>query len=542
MTELSREMSRQIGILADRSGNILSVIVGDHREIMIPDLSKLCVGRRGLRGIRCFHTHLKNEPLTHDDLTDLALLRLDLMGALGVSESGLPADLYLAHLLPPNPQGKVYEIHPPKGFYHVSMNFALFMTAIEAEFDHQQGWNQLGDMGERAILVSVATTNKISQEEMLDELSELARSAHISILGQVIQRPSAVHPKYLMGEGKLRELVVHALQKRADLLIFNQDLTPLQVKAIAEITEMKVIDRTQLILDIFAHRATTREGKVQVELAQLRYRLPRLAERSTALSRLTGGIGGRGPGETRLEVDRRRVRDKITRLERELQELGVRRIQQRQRRIVSNIPIFSIIGYTNAGKSSLLNTLTYSHVATQNLLFSTLDTSTRRLRFPRDREVLITDTVGFIQDIPQDLLGAFRSTLDELSDADLLIHLVDISHPQCEHQMATVDQLLRDLGLFEKPRLLVFNKIDRVAAPTVKAFCERYQALAVSALDQNTLSSLLTVFEEIAFSAAKEKTIQGTAHYDKLVSPTNAFSEKGFKTVSGIGRDNVEWV
>jgi GTP-binding protein HflX len=500
MTELSREIGRQVGVLIDRPGNILSVIVGDQREIVIPDLSAFRLGARGLRGVRCLHTHLKNEPLSRDDLTDLALLRLDLMGAVGVSASGLPADLFLAHLLPPNPLGKMYEVHPGRPFHQEGLDFGDWLRALEEEFDRDQRSAHPQERRERAILVSVGQKNRLDQEESLLELAELAKSAGIAVLGQVVQRPSAIHPRYLMGQGKLKELLISSLQRRADLLIFDQTLTPLQVKTIGEVAEMKVIDRTQLILDIFAQRAKTREGKVQVELAQLRYRLPRLAERSTALSRLTGGIGGRGPGETRLEIDRRRVRQRIARLEGELKRLGQQRGQLRRRRIESKIPILSIVGYTNAGKSSLLNTLTRSRVGTKDLLFSTLDTSTRRLRFPREREAIVTDTVGFIRDLPEDLLGAFRSTLDELSDAHFLIHVVDISHPQFERQIAAVDRILSDLGLSEKPRLLVFNKIDRVSPEEVKTLCERYDAVGVSAIQPETLGPFLDLLEEKVFS------------------------------------------
>ncbi|HEY5599489.1 MAG TPA: GTPase HflX, partial [Candidatus Manganitrophaceae bacterium] len=370
-----------------------------------------------------------------------------------------------------------------------------FLSALEAESDSGRRTLAVDQRKERAILISASNQPRIDQEESMEELAELVRSARLLPIDQVIQRPKALHPKYLLGQGKLKETIMKALQQQADLLIFNQNLTPLQVKAIGEVTDMKVLDRTQLILDIFAQRAHTREAKVQVELAQLRYRLPRLAERSTALSRLTGGIGGRGPGETRLEVDRRRTRDRIARLERELESLAEARDRRRVKRVDQRIPILSIVGYTNAGKSTLLNALTKSHVQTENLLFATLDTSTRRLRFPREREVIITDTVGFIQSLPPDLLGAFRSTLDELRDAHLLIHLVDISSPRMEQQMETVHQILRELDLGETPRLLVFNKKDKADPEMVKALCERYDAIAISALHPESLEPLLAAIE-----------------------------------------------
>jgi GTP-binding protein HflX len=334
----------------------------------------------------------------------------------------------------------------------------------------------------------------------MEELADLVQSDGIAVLETVIQRSQEIHPKYLLGSGKLKEVVIKALHRGADLLIFDQDLTPAQVRAIAEVTEMKVIDRTQVILDIFARRAHSREGKVQVELAQLRYLLPRLSGRSTALSRLGGGIGGRGPGETKLETDRRRVRDRIDHLERELVHIARHRDQRRARRARHWLPIISIVGYTNAGKSTLLNALTDSHVPAQDRPFETLDTSSRRLRFPRDREVIITDTVGFIRDLPKALIGAFRTTLEELRDADLLLHLVDASAKNPAAQMKAVEDILTELDLGQIPRLLVFNKCDRLREDEVEALCRRYGGLGLSALRPSTLAPLV---ERLAQAIAK---------------------------------------
>jgi GTP-binding protein HflX len=289
------------------------------------------------------------------------------------------------------------------------------------------------------------------------------------------------------------------------MLIFDQELTPAQIRSISAMTELKVIDRSQLILDIFARRARTLDGKVQVELAQLKYLLPRLTGHGVQMSRLMGGIGGRGPGETKLEIDRRRIRDRIASLERELKELSSGREQRRQRRAKAGIPIISIVGYTNAGKSTLLNALTKSEVFTEDLLFATLDTSTRRLRFPREREVIITDTVGFIRSLPASLLGAFKATLEELRDADLLLHVVDAANPRFEAQIEQVQAILEDLELGGKQQLLVFNKSDLLAnlkQKDILAFLKARQVartrggIMVSARDSTTLAPLMDELQQ----------------------------------------------
>jgi GTP-binding protein HflX len=314
-----------------------------------------------------------------------------------------------------------------------------------------------------------------------------------------------------MGEGKLKELIINAMNRGATLLIFDQDLSPSQIKAITEFTELKVIDRTQLILDIFARRAHSKDGKVQVELAQLKYLLPRLTGKGTAMSRLMGGIGGRGPGEMKLEVDRRRVREKINLLEKELKSLSEARRQRRHKRVQRGIPIVSIIGYTNAGKSTLLNSLTKSSVFVEDKMFATLDTSSRRLRFPREREVIITDTVGFIRNLPEDLMAAFKATLEELEDADLLLHIVDASNPRFEQHIESVGKILEELNLSKKPGILVFNKIDKLEKEEVKNLTLRHDSVAISALDTSTFQSLLTAIEERVFMPWRTPETEKTA-------------------------------
>jgi len=491
LTEQSTQIGRQIGLIINRAGEVLHVIVGDDREILIPDLSGYALGRSGLRGLRCVHTHLKQEPLSRDDLTDLELLRLDAMVAIGVGANGLPGCIEYAHLLPTRDQAQIERV-VVDDFYRLELNFTTFIQSLDTEMVRLSGETvDLEDGRERALLICVGHSSRREMEDSLAELKELARTANLQVVDQIMQRPRKMHPRYLVGEGKLREIVINALQQRVTLLVFDRDLTPNQVRAISEVTEVKVIDRTQLILDIFARRAQSRDGKVQVELAQLKYLLPRLSGKGTAMSRLMGGIGGRGPGETKLETDRRRTRDRIHRLEKQLDSLGRGRQQRRQKRVRAGIPIISIVGYTNAGKSTLLNALTQSEVLTEDLLFATLDTATRRLRFPLDREVIITDTVGFIRDLPPSLVGAFRATLEELEDADLLLHLVDLSNSRFEEQIAAVDKILASLDLGQRQLLLVFNKVDQLDKNEVAAYCRRFDAVAVSALDRKTFAPLL---------------------------------------------------
>lgn len=496
LTELAGEIGRQLGIIVNRQGFVVCAIVGDEKEIVIPVLSDYPLGRKRLRGARCIHTHLKNEPLSQDDLTDLALLRLDMMAAIGVLEDGLPGNIYTSHLLPLNPEGKTFETEPPVPFHRFDLNMGEFVNALEDEMGRAVV-RDIKDTRERAILVSVSTKgNREEQAESMEELKELARSADVVVLDAMIQRPKELNPKYLMGSGKLKELIINALQKEATIIIFDQELTATQMREIGEITELKVIDRAQLILDIFARRAHSRDGKVQVELAQLKYRFSRLTGKGTAMSRLAGGIGGRGPGETKLEVDRRRVQDKIAHLEKQLKNLSRGRLERRRSRRDSGVPIISIVGYTNAGKSTLLNALTKSETKVENLLFATLDTASRRLRFPRERDAVITDTVGFIRHLPEDLFKAFKATLEEMEDADLLIHLVDVSNPNFEKQMKIVEDVLSEIGLDTIERLLVFNKEDLADPVIVKNLCRRHNAISISAIHTGTLGKLLNALEK----------------------------------------------
>ncbi len=506
IAELSHETRRQIGVLIDRKGHIEYVMVGDNRRIELPDFKRIRVATGRFRGLRCVHTHLRGEDLTQDDLTDLALLRLDLMAAVDVDpETALPGLVRAAHLLP-MPAGdlqhvsseKAYAFLDPRIPSQLDLDFLGLINSLEEEMTRNRRVAHRAELRDRTILVSVATGPLSDAEESMAELSELATSAGVVVQDKIIQRRQAIDPRTVLGRGKLDELLIRALQLGADMLVFDRELAPAQVKSLSEATDLKIIDRSQLILDIFAQRAQSREGKIQVELAQLKYLLPRLITgQDSAFSRLAGGIGGRGPGETKLETDRRRVRDRINRLEKEIEAQRQRRQERRKERIRNGLPIVSIVGYTNAGKSTLLNTLTASDVRAEQRMFATLDPTSRRLRLPREQEVIINDTVGFIRDLPPDLLSAFRATLEEISESRLLIHLVDASNPRFAQQIESVERILSELQLAEIPTILALNKADLVEVDMMQAVFRQVtqkgarETVVISATDARSIEPLL---------------------------------------------------
>lgn len=497
LSQISHEIHRQIGLLINRNGKIAAVIVGDYQKIVIPDISEYRIAPGRLKGLRCIHTHLSNDPLTRDDLTNLALLRLDLIAAITVNDSGLPKQVHVGHILPGDTTQKPYQLLSPMEPHRTDIGCLELIKALESELS-QASFLVAADSGkERALLVSVYTASRKKAKDSMAELEELSKSSDIEVIGSVLQQRKKVDTRTLMGRGKLDELIISALGKAATLIIFDQELNPSQIRTITDRVEIKVIDRTQLILDIFAQRAITREGKLQVELAQLKYLLPRLVLKNTAMSRLTGGIGGRGPGETKLEINRRRVRDRITQLEKNLELVKKQRKQQKAKRNKKGLPIISIIGYTNAGKSTLLNTLTDSSVLAESRLFATLDPTSRRLKFPKDIEVIITDTVGFIENLPKELMVAFRATLEELESANILLHVVDISNPRHKDQTKSVENILIDLNLQNIPMIYILNKIDLVDGETVGKHAKRLNAVTISATNKNTLMPLIHQLESV---------------------------------------------
>ena len=497
LCSLSREIRRQIGILVNRRSKIVFVIVGDNKKIVIPNTDEYRAAPGRLKGLRCLHTHLSQEALTADDLTDLALLRLDLMAVILSNHDGLPQKVHLAHIMPKNSDQKAYQILPPLNPTNLDIDCLALIQALEDELARVRRGHQANADNERALLVSVSSETRKRAEESMAELRELALSSAIHVVGSVTQQRSKTDSRLLIGPGKLQDLAILALQEAATMIIFDQELNPSQIRSITDHIDIKIIDRTQLILDIFAQRAQTREGKLQVELAQLKYLLPRLVMKNTAMSRLTGGIGGRGPGETKLEINRRRARERIAHLEKALLAVRQQRRQQKSLRRKKGLPVISIIGYTNAGKSTLLNTLTKSNVVAESRLFATLDPSSRRLRFPRDFEVIITDTVGFIRDLPKDLMAAFRATLEELESADLLLHIIDISNPRFEEQIKSVEKILADLNLQNTATMRVLNKIDLVDSQTSIRLGRQLKGPAVSAKSKSTLMPLIEKMEKI---------------------------------------------
>ncbi|HTG34223.1 MAG TPA: GTPase HflX [Thermoanaerobaculia bacterium] len=495
LTETSRRLNRQVGVLLGRDGIIRNVIVGNAHSLTLPDIGRLRGGVGRFRGLRLVHTHLKGEPLTRDDLNDLALLRLDLVAAIEVLGDGLPGRIDLAHLAPLGPDGDGHDSEPferlqAPDVHQLSFDVEATMRALEDEFARVT--SAAGETQKERVLVIGITP----EDEHFEEMLELVRSAGVAVAGTVRQKRSQVHPRTVVGSGKLQDIVLEAMRSRATVAIFDIDLKPAQGRAFEDATGLKAIDRTQLILDVFAQRARSRDGKLQVELAQLKYSLPRLTEKDAGLSRLTGGIGGRGPGETVVEIGRRRIRDRIRALEKQVESLSRQRDLRRRRRREEGVPVLSIIGYTNAGKSTLLNAMTGSEVESADQLFMTLDPTSRRLRFPREGEVVITDTVGFIADLPPDLVAAFRATLEELADADLLLHVVDAADPRLEQKLESVERLLTELHLEEIPRLLVLNKTDLLEPYEADALARRFNGVAVSAARRRGLAELVQAAEE----------------------------------------------
>ncbi|MFN4196438.1 MAG: GTPase HflX [Caldimicrobium sp.] len=523
IAELSFSLNRQIGLLINRQGEVEYVIVGTFNQIQIPELKGYRDHTARLKGLRLIHTHLvrngRGAELDQDDLLDLVFLRLDLVGALEVNEKGEPRKIHLAHILPHKDfykaslserEDEFFYFFPATYIWNLKENFQDLIKNLENEFEKIRPAKEVSEKEDRAIIILVKDTKDIYWEERLEELKELAKTAGVVVVGEVTQRRVSLDPKYVIGKGKLLEVIIEAMRKRANLLIFDRELTPSQVRALTEITDLRVIDRTQLILDIFAQRAKSREGKIQVEMAQLKYALPRLRAKDDAFSRLTGGIGGRGPGETKLEIDRRRIKDRLSKLAQELERISKERDLRRKRRKKMDFKVVALIGYTNAGKTTLLNALAKTNYLAEDKLFATLDPVTKAVRTESGKVFLLTDTVGFIKDLPEDLKKAFKATLEELYNADLLLHIIDISHPHWEIHIESVEKILEEMNLLMIPRIIVFNKIDALTfnkdfpPDNLANLSKKYNAIPVSALTGENLKELVLKIEEFLFSESYE--------------------------------------
>jgi len=503
MGELALEMNRGVSLLLDRRGRVITVAVGDAGETPVPELHGEAEAR--LYGLRLVHTHLKPGGLSPSDLTTLFINRLDAMVAFDVAAvsggKGAGAGLqvgpaYLAFVAPSGADEEDWLVEEPMSIRDLeNVDILARIRALEEEIERETGAREaVRSSAERAVLVGITGRDgAYESESRMAELAELVRSAGAVVAASSLQQKRTPDPRTLVGEGKLQELVSLAFHEDADLLVFDRELAPAQVREIEAFTKLNVLDRTQVILDIFAQNARGREAQVQVELAQLHYQLPRLAGRGTAMSRLGGGIGTRGPGETKLEVDRRRIRDRIASLESQVDDISKRRGQTRKARTVSGTPVVALVGYTNAGKSTLFNALAKSDVVARDRLFATLRPTSREGWLPDlglwGGKVVFTDTVGFIRDLPEELVNAFRATLEELHDADVLLHVVDGAAPGAPDRVDAVQRILDDLEL-EPPRLIVLNKSDQADQVHIAELSERYDAVTVSAVTGAGLDDL----------------------------------------------------
>ncbi|HEY8077260.1 MAG TPA: GTPase HflX [Labilithrix sp.] len=508
LVEASVETGRQIGALVHRSGQVDYVVVGDAGKLMLPNIGRLRAAEGRFRGLRLVHTHVRGEPLTRDDLVDLVRLRLDLVCAIQLSPRGEARSLHVAYNVPAEEGELPYKEVGPLPLAQVHVHVGQLMTDLEAEFAKRARTREVRGKDGRAILVHVGDKSERDAgkraEVSMRELRELAYTAGVEAADTIIQIRDRIDPKHVLGKGKLDDVIVRAMQLDADVLVFDRELTPAQSSAIAKESDLKVVDRTQLILDIFAQRAESKDGKLQVELAQLKYNMPRLAQKDDSLSRLTGGIGGRGPGETKLEIGRRRAKERVSHLESQLKKLSRQREQRRRKRTREAVPTIAIVGYTNAGKSTLLNTLTGADVLAEDKLFATLDTRSRHLKVGwagyGDREVVITDTVGFIRNLPKDLFAAFRATFEEAADADILVHVVDASDESKNDHMATTEKVLGELDLEDIPRILVFNKVELLETLDRKILQKKHpDAILLSAIDRESTRPLVArIAQELA--------------------------------------------
>lgn len=515
LADITEYINREISVYITRSGQIIEIAVGDNATVELPSFS----GRRGagrLSGIRCIHTHPGGNPyLSGVDISALKNNKYDTMVAIGVVSPDFTKSELTFGLITGIDSNENYtaECYGPYSIEDAeNINFVNTVSTIERILDKQTGTASLQVMSERAILIGMEWGRNDSLwtvDDSLEELKQLADTAGATVIKKFIQKRPKPDPAFFIGRGKVQELALYAQQENIDLCIFDDELSPAQQRNIESVMGIRILDRTALILDIFAQRARTNEGKLQVELAQLQYMLPRIMGKGLMLSRLGGGIGTRGPGETKLEVDRRRIRDRIAFIKDQIEKVKAVRSLHRSKRKKNNVFEVSLVGYTNAGKSTLLNTLTNSDIYAKDQLFATLDPTTRQLTLPNKQEIIITDTVGFIQRLPHQLIAAFRSTLEVVTEADLLVHVIDVSHELYKEQAAAVHEVLKEIGAETKPVITVYNKIDKL--PPDSKLADRLaleeDTVCISAAKKLNLETLQQMIESHLKSKAVEVTL-----------------------------------
>lgn len=515
LADITEYINREISVYITRSGQIIEIAVGDNTTVELPSFS----GRRGagrLSGIRCIHTHPGGNPyLSGVDISALKNNKYDAMVAIGVASPDFTQSTLTFGLITGIDSNENYtsECYGPYTIEETeNINFVNTVSTIERILDKQTGTASLQVMSERAILIGMEWGRNDSLwtvDDSLEELKQLADTAGATVIKKFIQKRPKPDPAFFIGRGKVQELALYAQQENIDLCIFDDELSPAQQRNIESVMGIRILDRTALILDIFAQRARTNEGKLQVELAQLQYTLPRIMGKGLMLSRLGGGIGTRGPGETKLEVDRRRIRDRIAFIKDQIEKVKAVRSLHRSKRKKNNVFEVSLVGYTNAGKSTLLNTLTNSDIYAKDQLFATLDPTTRQLTLPNKQEIIITDTVGFIQRLPHQLIAAFRSTLEVVTEADLLVHVIDVSHELYKEQAAAVHEVLKEIGAETKPVITVYNKIDKL--PPDSKLADRLaleeDTVCISAAKKLNLETLQQMIESHLKSKAVEVTL-----------------------------------
>ena len=498
MLDITADTDREVAVYLNRQGKVVQVSLGDTATVDLPEFKQKTRSDMRLSGIRCIHTHPSGDVrLSDPDLSSLRRLRFDCMAALGRRDGRIVGCLAFFTGEAGEDGTQILTQYGPaedKVLHQINLN--MLITVVNKKLA-AQSTKTTADEEERAILAGVERAGGIfPMEESMAELARLADTAGAKIVGSFTQRKEKPDAALFLGRGKVNELAMEVQNLEATLLIVDDELTPSQQHNLERTLGIKVIDRTALILDIFAQRARSREGKLQVELAQLRYNLPRLSGQGLALSRLGGGIGTRGPGETKLEVDRRRIYSKIHDIEEQIKGVARSRSLHRIRRKESQIPLVALVGYTNAGKSTLLNKLTGSEVFAEDKLFATLDPTTRHLVLPEKQEILLTDTVGFIQKLPHTLVTAFRATLEEVQEADLLLHVVDASGSHIEEQIEAVVAVLQELDAADKPVLFVFNKADKLTNPHVREqLLHGRDGVFISAVTGENLDGLLRRIE-----------------------------------------------